>query len=87
MWKVEFDSMAAKELRKLGAAPRVAILRYLRDRIATDEDPRRFGKALAGNLDGLWRYRVGDHRIVCRLEDKVLTVLVVRVAHRRAVYD
>ena len=86
-WKVEFDAAAARELRKLGRAPRADILRYLRERISTPDDPRRFGKALGGGLTGLWRYRVGDHRIVCRIDDHKIVVLVVRVAHRRRAYD
>jgi mRNA interferase RelE/StbE len=54
-WRVEFDRDAAKELRKLGEPARRTILRYLRERIATAADPRRFGKALAGEFAGLWR--------------------------------
>jgi mRNA interferase RelE/StbE len=86
-WRVEFDRDAAKELRKLGEPARRAILRYLRERIATADDPRRFGKPLAGELKGLWRYRVGDYRLVVTFEDDRLIVLVLRVAHRREVYD
>ena len=71
----------------MGAGPRQAALRYLRDRIATVDDPRRFGKPLVAELAGLWRYRIGDLRLVCRIEDHRLTVLVVRVAHRREVYE
>lgn len=56
-------------------------------RIATNEDPRRFGKALKGNLRGLWRYRVGNFRIICRIEDEVLSVLVITIGHRRDIYD
>jgi len=57
------------------------------ERIATADDPRRFGKALTGGLAGLWRYRIGDYRVVATFEDKALVVLVLRVAHRREVYD
>ena len=64
-WRVEFDASAAKELRDLGHADRVRVQRYLRERIATEEDPRRFGKALTGDLQGLWRYRVGHVRTSC----------------------
>jgi mRNA interferase RelE/StbE len=85
-WRVEFDRDAAKELRKLGEAARRRILRYLRDRIATADDPRRFGKPLAGEFAGLWRYRVGDYRLIVTFEDDRLIVLVLRVA-RREVYD
>jgi mRNA interferase RelE/StbE len=84
---VEFDRDAAKELRKLGASARRTILRYLRERIATADDPRRFGKPLAGELAGLWRYRIGDYRLIATFEDDRLIVLVLRVAHRREVYD
>ena len=86
VWRVAFDPAAAKELRKLGGSARAAIQAYLRKRIATVEDPRRFGKALAGGLAGLWRYRVGDHPIVARIEDARVLVPVLRVAHRRVAY-
>lgn len=85
-WRVEFDRDAAKEFRKLGDPARRAILRYLRERIATAEDPRRFGKALAGEFAGLWRYRVADHRLIVSFEEDRLVVLVLRVGHRREVY-
>jgi mRNA interferase RelE/StbE len=87
VWRVEFDRDAARDLRKLGEPARSTILRYLRERIAATEDPRRFGKALLGDLKGLWRYRVGDYRIVAKIEDRRLLVLVVTVGNRRDVYD
>ena len=87
IWRVEFDERARRELRKLDPASQRALLRYLRERIAGGEDPRRFGKALSCELSGLWRYRVGDYRMVCRIEDELLIVLVLRVAHRREVYE
>ena len=63
------------------------ILRYLRERIVTDEDPRRFGKPLSRELAGLWRYRIQNYRIICNIEDQKLTVLVLRVGHRKDVYQ
>jgi mRNA interferase RelE/StbE len=86
-WRVEFDRDAARDLRKLGANAQRLILRYLRERIATAEDPRRFGHALTHDLKGLWRYRVGDFRIVASIEGERFIVLVVTVGHRRDVYD
>lgn len=86
-WTVEFDRDAAKDLRKLGRPAQQAILRYLRERVATADDPRRFGKPLVGDLAGLWRYRVGDYRLVVSFEEKRLVVLVVTVGHRRTVYE
>jgi mRNA interferase RelE/StbE len=87
VWRIEFDSEAARDLRKLGAEPQRLILRYLRQRIATTEDPRRFGRPLTGDLKGLWRYRIGDHRIVASIEEDRFVVLIVTVGHRRDVYD
>lgn len=54
--------------------------------IAKLENPRSRGKALVGNLAGLWRYRIGDYRIICDIEDSVLLIVVVNVAHRREIY-
>ena len=86
-WRVEINPDAARDLRKLGANAERAILRYLRQRIATADDPRRFGKALTQDLKGLWRYRVGNYRIVAEIQDDRFIVLVVTIGHRREVYD
>jgi mRNA interferase RelE/StbE len=85
-WAIEFDLDAAKEFRKLDRTVQLAIRKYLRERIATADDPRRFGKPLIGDKAGLWRYRVGDFRLVCRIEDERLVVLVLAVGHRKEVY-
>jgi mRNA interferase RelE/StbE len=85
-WRVEFHAAATRDLRKLGADGEHRILRYLRDRIAGSEDPRRFGHALTGDRKGLWRCRVGDYRIVAAIEDDRFIVLVIAVGHRREVY-
>jgi mRNA interferase RelE/StbE len=85
-WWVEFHSAAVRDLRKLGADGESRVLRYLRERIAGRKDPRRFGQALTGDRKGLWRYRVGDYRIVAAIEDNRFVVLVVTVGHRREVY-
>ena len=80
-WVVEFDDAATKELRKLDRQAQQEILRYFRERIATNEDPRRFGKPLSHDLTGLWRYRVRNYRMICNIEDNKITVLVVRAGH------
>ncbi|HEX5757707.1 MAG TPA: type II toxin-antitoxin system RelE/ParE family toxin [Thermoanaerobaculia bacterium] len=85
-WRVEFDDRARKELRKLDSPDQEQILRYLHERIATPEDPRRFGKALVADRAGLWRYRVGAYRLICNIEDGREVVLVVAVGHRKEVY-
>ena len=85
-WTYSFDERAVKELKKLGRQAQREILKYLDERIATEEDPRRFGKALRGERAGLWRYRVGDYRMICSLKEGQMLVLVLRVGHRRDVY-
>ena len=86
VWRVEFHRAAVSDLRKLGPNGERRVLRYLRERIASSNDPRRFGHALTGDRKGLWRYRVGDYRIVASIEDDRFVVLVVTVGHRRQVY-
>ncbi len=86
-WVVEFDDAATKELRKLDRQAQQEILRYFRERIATNEYPRRFGKPLSHDLTGLWRYRVRNYRMICNIEDDKLTVLVVRAGHRKHIYE
>lgn len=72
-------------MRKLDRQVSKRITAKLRE-ISQLDDPRSIGKGLTGNLAGLWRYRVGDYRIICDIEDAVLVILVIDVAHRREVY-
>lgn len=85
-WNVEWDDTARHELRKLDRTIQQRILRYFRERIMVDDDPRRFGKALQHELQGLWRYRIGDYRAVCQIQEETITVLVLAVGHRRYIY-
>ena len=84
-WHVEIGPRAQKALRKMDRRDAQTIYDALKD-ISTLEDPRSRGKGLTDNLAGLWRYRVGDWRIICNIEDGVMVVLVVDVAHRSVVY-
>ena len=63
------------------------IKNYLDERIATDDDPRRFGGGLRENLAGLWRYRVGDYRVIVEIQEDNIVVLIVRIGQRSKVYD
>lgn len=85
-WNLKFDKKAFKELSKLDKQVQQKIFSEL-DRILLLPHPKEVGKFLTGNLSGLWRYRVGDYRIVTRIEDNILTILVVRVAHRKEIYN
>jgi mRNA interferase RelE/StbE len=85
-WRVEISPRAERRLGKLAGRDRARILRFLAERIATAEDPRRVGKALSGPPPGLWRYRVGDFRVIVRIQDERVTVLVLELGNRREVY-
>jgi mRNA interferase RelE/StbE len=85
-WKIEFDPAALKELKKLDKSVEKRILKFLRERVAKLDDPRQVGARLQGTLSGLWKYRIGDYRLICSLENDRLVVLVLRIGHRREVY-
>lgn len=85
-WTIEVLPAAAKELRKLDRTAAARIIQTLEQRIATLDDPRSIGSALVGEHAGYWRWRIGDYRVIARIEDERIVILVVRVAHRREVY-
>lgn len=85
-WKVEFLEGAAHSLAKLDKEDQRRILRFVRERLEGEENPRRIGKSMQGNHAGRWRYRVGDYRLICNIEDGKLLVLVLALGHRREVY-
>ncbi|MDF2097307.1 type II toxin-antitoxin system RelE family toxin [Aquibaculum arenosum] len=86
-WRIEFAPDAAKELRRLDRPVARRILDFLDNRLGALDDPRSIGQPLRGpELGDFWKYRVGDYRIIAEIEDGVMRVLVLRVAHRRAVY-
>ena len=87
-WTIEFTDAARKDIKRLGHTDAKRIRNFLRDPVATSSNRRQFGLALTGNeLGGLWRYRVGDYRIICELQDNRLVVLVIEIGHRREVID
>jgi len=86
VWEIELAETAVKQLAGLDKAIQRRITKYLSERLAVADDPRVLGRALRGELSEYWRYRVGDYRLVCEVQDDVLKVLVVRVAHRSKVY-
>jgi len=86
-WDYNLGDGVIKELEKLGHEPAKKILKFLDKRIYGATDPRQFGKRLKGELGEYWSYRVQDFRILCELKDETFIVLVVKVGHRRDVYD
>lgn len=87
VWAIEFHPQAEKHLSKLDRQTASRILRFLRERVAPLEDPRSLGEALKGpELGRFWKYRVGGYRLICHIEGQRVTILMVRVGHRRDVY-
>ncbi len=86
-WDYEISDQALKQLHKLGTEGRRRIISYLDQNISGCEDPRQFGKSLTGELGDLWRYRTSSYRIICKIQDERLIVLVVRAGHRKDNYD
>ncbi len=85
-WSIGFEPRADKDLQRLSSSDRARVLRYLHERVATLDDPRQLGKALKADFAGAWRYRIGDLRVVVRLEYDVLVVLVIADANRGDAY-
>ena len=87
-WKIEFLVDAERNIEKLDRQVQKRIYAFLQLRVAKLDDARSIGEALHGTKFGeFWKYRVGDYRIIARIEDKILRVLVVKVGHRREVYE
>lgn len=86
LWQIKFEEGARRSLEKLDKTIRQQIENYL-DRLLTIENPRLRGKGLTASRSGQWRYRVGDYRIICEIQDKVLVVLVLEIGHRSKIYE
>ncbi|WP_459936110.1 type II toxin-antitoxin system RelE family toxin [Desulfonatronum parangueonense] len=86
-WKIEFTPEAAKKLARLGKEAEKRVLEFMRERISNLENPRDTGEPLKGTrFSGLWRYRAGDYRILCEIQDEQILILVVLVGHLREVF-
>jgi mRNA interferase RelE/StbE len=86
-WTIEFDRRAVKDMDRLSPQARQRIQSFLNERVATAENPRSLGAALAGSRFGeLWRYRVGDYRVICQIVDAKLLGLVLETGHRSKIY-
>ncbi len=86
-WDYQIHEDAAADLDKLGPAARAEVTTWMEKRIRGSTNPEQLGKPLRGSKHGLWRYRVRDYRILCRLEKKILIVVVVAVGHRSRIYE
>jgi mRNA interferase RelE/StbE len=87
MYRIKYTKRFDKQLEKLGKENAVKILNYLHKNIDRTENPRALGKELTGNRKGYWRYRVGDYRIICDIQDKECIVLALETGHRKEIYQ
>ena len=83
---VTLSVLAKKQLKQLDKPVQKRITKFLTE-LTELADPRSKGKMLVGNFSGFWRYRVGDYRLICRIHDEELEILVVEVGHRKEIYD
>lgn len=86
-WRIEFLDSAKRELKNLDKRWQMVVLDYLEDEITNLDNPHNRGKALLGDKQGLWRYRVADYRIVCEIYDTELLTVAITIGHRKNVYD
>lgn len=89
-WRIKIDSRVAKSLKSLDTLSKKRIEQFI-DQLAAMDNPRRTGKALPGkalqgNLKGLWRYRVGNYQLICQIKDGELIILVLNIGHRKDIY-
>lgn len=86
-WEIRLSEEARHQVKRLDKTTANRILDFLDHRIAPSERPRQLGIAMQGRYRGYWRYRVGDYRIICDIQDEVVTVLVLTIGHRKNVYE
>lgn len=86
-WNIELSPEFRRDLTKLGTEEAKRILKFLHERLRLMDNPRIIGEPLKGSrFSGLWRYRVGDYRILCEIQDERVSIFAVQVGHRREVY-
>ena len=85
-WTVKFAASVRKTVQKLDPLTRKRIHEFLENRVGSLNNPRSIGKPLKGNFTELWRYRIGDYRIICEIRDEELLVLVLHIGHRSTIY-
>ena len=86
MWRIEVNEVAERALLKLDKTVRERIFRFFRERVEPSDDPAALAERLTGALRGLWRFRVGDYRVICDIQKEVQIVAVLEVGHRSHVY-
>lgn len=86
-WTVELSKPALKQLGKINKTEREYIWRFIKETLPNQHNPRQTGRALQGSLKGLWRYRVGNYRLVCQIKDNEVLILILEIGHRKNIYQ
>lgn len=85
-YTVERSYKFEKQLKKLNESIAKDILQFMYIKLENIENPRSIGKPLKGNFQGFWRYRVGDYRLICQIQDEKLIILAIEISHRKDAY-
>lgn len=85
-WTITFKPKAAKQFKKLDKQAQILIRNFLRDKLQYEQDPRRVGAPLKGEMGDFWRYRIADYRLICNIQDQVITIEILKIGHRKDVY-
>ena len=86
-YRVEYTRTAMRQLKKMDKKIAAFVLSFIEEKLVDCKNPRLHGKALQGNLNDKWRYRVGDYRILAKIEDDVVLITIVAIGHRKEIYD
>lgn len=86
-FKVEYSEIFLKSLNKLDRATQRRIFNWIESHLSSCTDPRLIGKSLQYELKGLWRYRIGDYRLICEIKDEKLVILLLKIGHRKEIYS
>ena len=86
-YRVEYTERAIKSLKKLDKNIRSLIYAWIDKNLEGCENPRLHGKSLTGDKSGEWRYRIGNYRLICEIEDKKIVILILEIGHRKEIYE
>ncbi|ANZ57685.1 addiction module toxin RelE [Fructilactobacillus lindneri] len=86
-YKLRISSVSKKQLKKMDKHQAKLILQWLLNNVDGIDNPRRIGKGLTSNQSWKWRYRIGNYRAICEIEDQYLVVTAINIGHRRTMYD
>ena len=85
-YSVEYATQAVRELRKMDRPIQKILLAWIEKNLVDCDDPRSYGRALTANHKGIWRYRIGEYRVLAEIDDGRIVILLLHIGHRKEVY-